>query len=726
METIYNPSDAFITGDTIKLKDYPDDLLVYFSGENTNLELNKCPGIATPYVRTSEEDVRVYHDETEGPYTHVGEGQTLSYYKNNFKNFKSGCLRFTAKKEDSKDDYSYQELIGFMGVGEAGDYSITITTFNNGTELDTDINFTIDRPLDITEVAGLSNIINTAIENKFAVKPFYTLPTERGLLFRTAIDEGTATNGYLKIAETGNEDSLDVWFVKKLQPSYFCAPEEDTEIISLHEAEGINNKIAIIHKTDGYLYLFMADETGTFTIDKRLCKWDWSNETFTEFELNFDSSLTNFIVNGKVKAFFETVGTNSAGTEFDSIVRAERQETYLTFVNGGDAYGFGEVDAFDKKQHCGSYDAPDSVVSYDGNAYVEYQLGDISVYDDSTLTITGNGNMLLEAYDGSLPLTTKDGDVVKADNIDDFIALFKEVDYDPNSTLSFEAGNLTFKITYLDKDAEITGFNFNPGKSVYDYNDPYNFEDLYAWVRRQCGAPQVKCELTDEQIYDALCKAVEKYNKYRNWNENLNIADIDGTEETDLKKVIGTKAEGTYYQLPANIADNDIIDIFFQPRFSVCWFGAGDNFLNNVMAQTFFGLYGGIVQNSADYYIHRISCNDISNIIGTQVSWRIYDHHLYFTPNNLGDLEQFTVGIKYRPSLTVEEIRSNENIKALTLGYAMKTLGIIRGSFGGSIQAGDIAIQLNADTLLAEGDKLVNDTIALLKSEQKPLWIMWT
>ena len=144
------------------------------------------------------------------------------------------------------------------------------------------------------------------------------------------------------------------------------------------------------------------------------------------------------------------------------------------------------------------------------------------------------------------------------------------------------------------------------------------------------------------------------------------------------------------------------------------------------MSQTFFGLYGGIVQNSADYYIYRLSCNDISNIIGTQVSWRIYNHHLYITPSNLHALDQFKVGIKYRPSLTVEEIRNSEDIKALTLAYAMRTLGLIRGSFGGSIQAGDIAIQLNAETLLAEADKLEDKTIALLKSEQKPLWMIWT
>lgn len=318
--------------------------------------------------------------------------------------------------------------------------------------------------------------------------------------------------------------------------------------------------------------------------------------------------------------------------------------------------------------------------------------------------------------------------VVESTDIDDFISKFKGLDYDEDSTIAFQPSDLTFKITYLDKAAKITKFKFDPGTSVYDDNDQYNFEDLYNWVRRQLGAPQITCELTDDQIYDALCKAVNKYNKYRNWNENLNIYDLDGVdpEDTTLLRKGHSEREGNYYILPSHISDKDIVDIFFQPRFSTCWFGAGDSFLNNVMSQTFFGLYGGVVQNSADYYIHRVSCNDISNIIGTQVSWRVYNHHLYITPNNLHDLDQFKVGIKFRPSLTVEEIRNSEDIKSLTLAYAMRTLGLIRGSFGGSIQAGDIAIQLNSETLLAEAKDLEEKTLTLLKSEQKPLWMIWS
>lgn len=821
MNLVCNPSDAFeVTSDSITLKEYPDDLLVYFSGEDTDLDLTVGEGLVSP-IRPTEPDpyhVKVKYDHTEGPYTFVDKGYELTYYRNNLRNFNSGCIRFTAKKEDCEDDFSYQDFYGFEGV-QPGVYAIVINawrrgvqnhtiTYNNFWKLTSSIKgdyylvmdtsqsfsgiivynrynckesfedvtltkenvnnyFTItkdyiissfyvpliiydgDRILDLEgkeQLEALSEFINDCIENSYNKyqQQYYgaevdfprIFKTEVGgddenyfLRIRTAYESGVASNYYISAPECReNSRSLGVWFSDIKKASYFCAPSVDTKVISLHEKHGTNNEVSIVHKTDGNLYLYMADANSEFIVDRKLCAWEWNNEDFVEFELNFDNSLSNFLANGAPKAFFETVGENEAG-EYDSVIRSKYPETYLTFVGGGDGYGFKELDIFNKKQHCGGYKAPDSVVDYDGNFYIEYKFGEINVFDDSKLEIEGDGEFLLEVFDGGIPLSFTDENnmsvIVKSTDIDDFIGLFKKVDYDPESTLAIEPSDLVFRITFLSKGSKITKFEFDNGTEVYDENDPYNFEDIYEYVRRSLGAPQITCELTDDQIYDAICKAVEKYNKYRNWNENLNISDIGGTEETDLKKVV-TKAEGTYFLLPANISDKDVVDIFFQPRFSVCWFGAGDNFLNNVMAQTFFGLYGGIVQNSADYYIHRVSTNDISNIIGTQVSWRIYNHHLYLTPNNLSDLEQFTVGIVYRPTLTVEEIRNNQDIRALTLAYAMRTLGLIRGSFGGSIQAGDIAIQLNAETLLAEADKLEDKTIALLKSEQKPLWMIWS
>lgn len=740
------PSDAFdIKSNSISLKEYPDDLLIYFSGKEQDLSLTKSAGLALPYNPTEPDQyIYVKYDETVGPYTYVDYAHSLTYYKNNFRNFQKGSIRLTVKKEDCLYDYGYQDFYGFQGVEAPGTYSIYFAVWTHSISQTFAISFTLQQS-EIDNIYAVQAKIQAAINNSYSQSmslPF-TIRTlvmfdksgRQFLRFRTAVDSGASVAGYIKMTD-GNEDTLEKWFSDIHEASYYSAPDSDTKVLSLHELTGNNNEIALIHTSDtpallngeadpGCIYLYMADENGEYELTKKVCPWIWDNEDFVEIEINFDDSLSNVIVNGKVAAFFETVGENSQG-KYDSIVRSANPETYLTLVNGGDAYGFKEIDFFNKKQHCGNYDSPESVNDYDGSYYIEYEFGELKLYDDKKLTIDGEGELYFEAYDDGIPLAYPDGTVVASGDIDTFKELFENLDYDPDSTLSLDTSNLTFRVTFKDKNGVITAFSLDKGTEVYDENDPYNFEDLYAWVRRQCGAPQVTCELTDDQIYDALCKAVEKYNKYRNWNESLNIADIGGTLETDLKRVDGGKAKGTYFLLPAGIDDHDIIDIFFQPRFSVCWFGAGDNFLNNVMSQTFFGLYGGIVANSADYYIHRITCNDISNIIGTQVSWRIYDHHLYLTPNNLEQLEQFTVGIKYRPALTVEEIRNNENIKALTLAYAMRTLGLIRGSFGGSIQAGDIAIQLNADTLLAEADKLEDKTIDLLKKEQKPLWIMWT
>lgn len=731
-----SPSNAFdIKANSVSLKEYPDDLLMYFSGTDTSLKLTKAEGLAAPYSPTEPDEyhVKVKQDETGFPYTFVDRDYTLTYYKNNFRNFNKGTIRVNVKKENCDGDYAYQDFSGFKGVSP-GSYVIYFSLIRNAGVLQYSLYFTVSNLIDSDNLAELSALINrTSNESTGSYNVLTTTVVDNDTLrFRTKADSGLAVIGYLKAADSGNEESLNTWFTTQHKSSYYSVPFFNTKILSFHEQDSTNNEISLWHRRDGYLWLYMYDENSEYSFAKKVCPWDWSNETFKEIEVNFDSSLSNVIVGGDVKVFFETVGVDKTGTKYDTIIRSDSQNVYLTLGGGGDAYGFREIDVFNAKQHCGNYTVPASVVAYDGTAYTEYQVGELDVFDDATLEIEGDGKFLFQAFDDGVPLSyvDKSGNtvVVESTDADDFISKFKGLDYDTDSTIAFQPSDLVFKVTYLDKTSKITKFKFDPGTSVYDDNDQYNFEDLYNWVRRQLGAPQITCELTDDQIYDALCKAVNKYNKYRNWNENLNIYDLDGAdpEDTTILRKGHSEREGNYYILPSHISDKDIVDIFFQPRFSTCWFGAGDSFLNNVMSQTFFGLYGGIVQNSADYYIHRISCNDISNIIGTQVSWRVYNHHLYITPNNLHDLDQFKVGIKFRPSLTVEEIRNSEDIKSLTLAYAMRTLGLIRGSFGGSIQAGDIAIQLNSETLLAEAKDLEEKTLALLKSEQKPLWMIWT
>lgn len=742
------PFEAFdIKSNSISLKEYPDDLVMYFSGTNRNLYLDKSVGLSSPYDPTvPTEHVYVKYDEVTDPYTFIDKGYSLSYYKNNFRNFQKGTIRFTVKKEDCKDDFGYQDFYEFKGVSTPGTYTISLLLYTNSIRQTYSVSFTIQES-ELDSLQAVREKIQAAIDDSYSQStsvPFIlrTEVLDKGgktfFRIRTAVTEGASVVGHVKMSDTGNDESLKAWFDDIHEASYYSAPDVDTKVLSLHELEGINNEISVIHTSDnpelldghaepGCIYLYMADETGTFTLTKKITEWTIDNENFAEVEINFDDSLSNVIINGKVVAFFDTVGVDSSG-HYDSIVRSSYPETYLSLVNEGDAYGFKEIDIFNRKQHCGNYDSPESATSYDGTAYVSYEYGELKLYDDKNLTIEGHGNFFFEAFDDGVPLADSEGNVVASSDIDMFKRLFQTLDYDPTSTLSFETTNLTFKVTFLDKNSVLNSFALDNGTEIYDEDDPYNFEDLYAWVRRQLGAPQITCELTDDQIYDALCKAVEKYNKYRNWNENLDIYNLYGADpedETILRRG-HEDGKGVFYKLPAHISPKDIVDIFFQPRFSTCWFGAGDTFLNNVMAQTFFGLYGGIVQNSADYYIWRVSCNDISNIIGTQVSWRVYNGNLYITPTNLQYLDQFKVGIKYRPSLTVEEIRNSEDIKALTLAYAMRTLGLIRGSFGGQIQAGDIAIQLNAETLLAEADKLEDKTIALLKSEQKPLWMIWT
>lgn len=47
-----------------------------------------------------------------------------------------------------------------------------------------------------------------------------------------------------------------------------------------------------------------------------------------------------------------------------------------------------------------------------------------------------------------------------------------------------------------------------------DVRQMKGLEDLFGWVRRQLGAPTVKVELTDDQIYDCVISGINMFLRY--------------------------------------------------------------------------------------------------------------------------------------------------------------------------------------------------------------------
>lgn len=66
-----------------------------------------------------------------------------------------------------------------------------------------------------------------------------------------------------------------------------------------------------------------------------------------------------------------------------------------------------------------------------------------------------------------------------------------------------------------------------------------SLDDLYGWVRRSLGAPQVKVELTDDQIYDCVITALDLYLKWamgQSSEEAFYVLQLEGGKaEYDLK-----------------------------------------------------------------------------------------------------------------------------------------------------------------------------------------------
>ena len=162
------PSDAFdIKSNSISLKEYPDDLLAYFSGTNTDLSLSKAIGLTAPYDPIAPDDyVYVKYDQTAGPYTYVGDAHSLTYYKNNFRNFQKGTIRLTVKKEDCVFDYGYQDFYGFNGVEEAKSYSIYFIVWTKSVIQTFAISFTLQQA-ELNNIYALQAKIQAAIDCEY-------------------------------------------------------------------------------------------------------------------------------------------------------------------------------------------------------------------------------------------------------------------------------------------------------------------------------------------------------------------------------------------------------------------------------------------------------------------------------------------------------------------------------------------------------------------------------
>lgn len=227
-----------------------------------------------------------------------------------------------------------------------------------------------------------------------------------------------------------------------------------------------------------------------------------------------------------------------------------------------------------------------------------------------------------------------------------------------------------------------------------------DYSEIFRWIRSRLGAPLVPVELTDEQLEDCLSESIYHYNKWRNFKENIAYANIQGNPISG-------------WEIPIIIGGaENILEVIMEPKYPMSYYAGRDDLMSNIFIQHIFSS-GNLLQTAADYHISLIAQKDLSLILNTEVRWEILNRRLFITPIPSDTLK---VAIKYKSSLTLDEIVTSQAIRDLTLAISKITLGNIRSTFGNAIPGGDGMLQLNGSELKAEGQ---TDKEAIITGWQK-------
>lgn len=236
-----------------------------------------------------------------------------------------------------------------------------------------------------------------------------------------------------------------------------------------------------------------------------------------------------------------------------------------------------------------------------------------------------------------------------------------------------------------------------------------DYSPLFDYVKRRLGYPTVPVEITDSQMEDILKDAINLYNKWRNYSEKILYVDLYGSM-------------GDGYEIPAIIgSERNIVDVVFKPRTP---FGIYDSnsFEYNIYIQQLFNKYGvGGARTGflTDYSISMNFIADSNLVLGTEPRWEVFNKKIHIYPKPPNGL--FKIGIKYKGQMSLDEILFDDMLKKYMVGACRKLIGTIRATFGGTLNAGETTLQMNASEMVSMGDQEMKEAIAELKGETLPL-----
>lgn len=690
----YKPEEAFtIQNGIISLKPYGDNLSSLFLSDRPDFSLTKSDSIQTPTIveGITLEDFGPFGGSTKKT---VVKGN-LGYYYKNFENFLYGTINLHVKSERVGAGICEQKLVNVAST------SVNISPYAIGINLEKttgieyhEIEIYLEGDNTISEQLydiwySIRNALgyNETIESTFP-HPINVAMRGNDLVFYTNYEGDKLEIVDLQIPD-GKID-LRTLFSSVSAPIYRSVPTEDIRFFSL---DGEFAYIHLTHKVDGNIWIQFEGD-----IERFLCPWSATAQEWMELEISFNENMIFCFKNGVLVNILNSMG----------ILREAPATSLILHGTEIDTYSFGQIAFYDSFQHMSNYTpASSSIGVYPiDNPYIEIHYGAIRTYDDKSIAVSYEGSLGVSLYSGSR-IIQGGSTYEESIPIENFPTIFAQEELNDYS-------DLIFKIFFHSdgySPASLNSITLNEGTAILDEDstNPANFNQVFDFIRRSLGYPRVPVELTDDQLLDALSQAVFQYNRYRNYDVNMDIYNTVNLER---------HADGGYY-LPVGINKDDIIEILFKPRYSWSWYSGDNSLMANIYMQNLFSGYN-LSQSAADYYINITTQNDLRNLLGTQSGWHIMNGRLYLFPVFEG-IETMNIGIKYRESISIEEINTNMQIKQLALAYAKITLGTIRSTFGDQIPGGDAMVQLNGNSLIQQGqterDMLVQEFI-----KQQPIF----
>jgi hypothetical protein len=294
--------------------------------------------------------------------------------------------------------------------------------------------------------------------------------------------------------------------------------------------------------------------------------------------------------------------------------------------------------------------------------------------------------------------------ILKADknSLNQAILISKTKGKDAFINVSGEAGDLIFGTT-------------NSATGVDPVPKGIDYQPLIDIVKSSLGYPLVPVELDDSQWKLIMDEAFNLYNKWRNDEEQV--------AEVHLK---GTFRDG--FEIPSFIEDQKkILDILFRSRLPFGFFGS-PGFENTMATQMLLNGYArtGFMANglSLDFHILQQYITDTQITMGTVPRWEILNNKIFIYPQLP---EYIDVKLKYKTKITVEKaLRDPIMIQKWACGKSLLILGMIRNTLnGGILEAGQTQINMNPQTMIAEGKQMMEEAEKLMRGETEPLSIIY-